>query len=333
MTTRRSRGEGGLHWDETRQRWIATASIGFDARGKRITRKAAGTTKDRRQEQAPRHAARPRRRADRRTAGYTVAEAVQDWLDYGLTTAAKSTVNNYTTIARGHIVGPLGRAKLRDLTADDIDRWLRAESTRASTRTLRLMHSLLSRVITRAMARDKVKRNVVALCTVPTGRGRRPSKSLTFNQADQLLTAAAGSPLHAYIVLSLLTGARTEEVRALRWEHVDLAGQPDATPRCPHRSRSCAPTAPPATPRPRDPDAASPCPDDASTRSPPTVRATTPIHNRATSCSAAPTGTEPDRHNVLRAFRRVVDAAGLDPPSGSPANCGTASSRSCPTAA
>ena len=30
MTTRRSRGEGGLHFDESRQRWIATAALGFD---------------------------------------------------------------------------------------------------------------------------------------------------------------------------------------------------------------------------------------------------------------------------------------------------------------
>ena len=34
MSTRRSRGEGGLHWDESRQRWIATVTLGFDARGK-----------------------------------------------------------------------------------------------------------------------------------------------------------------------------------------------------------------------------------------------------------------------------------------------------------
>ena len=37
---------------------------------------------------------------------------------------------------------------------------------------------------------------------------------------------AEDTPLHAYVVLSLLTGARTEEVRALRWEHVDLTGNP-----------------------------------------------------------------------------------------------------------
>ena len=40
--------------------------------------------------------------------------------------------------------------------------------------------------------------------------------------ADGLLAAAEGRPLYAYIVVSLLTGARTEELRALTWSHVDL---------------------------------------------------------------------------------------------------------------
>ena len=39
--------------------------------------------------------------------------------------------------------------------------------------------------------------------------------------------------MHAYIVLSLLIGIRTEEARALRWAHVDLDGDPAARPRVP----------------------------------------------------------------------------------------------------
>jgi len=54
--------------------------------------------------------------------------------------------------------------------------------------------------------------------------------------------------MHAYIVLSLLCGVRTEEARALRWQHVDLAGDPPARP-CrlmwPCRAR-CACTARPS---------------------------------------------------------------------------------------
>ena len=45
MTKRRSRGDGGLHWDEKRQRWIATANLGFDPSGKRIVKRGSGRTK------------------------------------------------------------------------------------------------------------------------------------------------------------------------------------------------------------------------------------------------------------------------------------------------
>jgi integrase len=39
--------------------------------------------------------------------------------------------------------------------------------------------------------------------------------------------------MYAYVVLSLLTGARPEELRALTWDHVDLVGKPDADPSAP----------------------------------------------------------------------------------------------------
>jgi integrase len=39
--------------------------------------------------------------------------------------------------------------------------------------------------------------------------------------------------MHAYITLSLLCGLRTEEARALRWAHVNLNGDPEASPPVP----------------------------------------------------------------------------------------------------
>ena len=55
------------------------------------------------------------------------------------------------------------------------------------------------------MARNKVHRNVVALCTVPVGQAGRPSKSLTLPQAEALLAAAEDTPLH-YLVRLLAYG-------------------------------------------------------------------------------------------------------------------------------
>jgi len=45
MTARRSHGDGGPQWDERRQRWIVSFTVGYTPAGKRIVRKAAGRTK------------------------------------------------------------------------------------------------------------------------------------------------------------------------------------------------------------------------------------------------------------------------------------------------
>jgi integrase len=70
--------------------------------------------------------------------------------------------------------------------------------------------------------RHLVRRNVSALVNTPRGREGRPSQALTLDQAAVLLEAAEDFRLHGFIVLCLLTGVRSEEARALTWEHVDL---------------------------------------------------------------------------------------------------------------
>ena len=56
----------------------------------------------------------------------------------------------------------------------------------------------------------------------PAEREGRPSKSLTLAPALMLLLGLRDSRLHAYVVLSVMTGLRTEELRALRWNKVTL---------------------------------------------------------------------------------------------------------------
>lgn len=312
MTKRRARGEGGLHWDESRQRWIATVTVGHTPAGKRIVRKGSGKTKTE---------ARAKLREKIRDYedglaliqdGHTVADALNDWLTYGLSSQSENTKSNYTTLVRSHIISDLGARKLRDLSATDVDRWLLEKSRHLSTRTLRLLHSLLNRAVSRAMARDKIKRNVVALCAVPSGRAGRPSKSLTFDQAKALLVAAEDSSLHAYIVLSLMTGARTEELRALTWAHVDLTGKPDSDPPVPPSIqvwRSVRADGDTKTKKSRRTLALpARCVTALTTHR---GRRGRPAADRLVFASAA--GTALDRHNVLRAFRPVVAKAGLDP--------------------
>ncbi|MGD1112104.1 MAG: site-specific integrase [Mycobacterium sp.] len=315
MTTRRARGDGGLHWDDKRQRWIASVTIGHDPQGRRITRKASGKTKT----QAKTKLRELLRDQDDGVPtpvdGYTVADAVAYWLTYGLRGRDEATVSNYTTLAKTHILPTLGRRKLRELSAEDVDQWLTIESRQCSTRTLRLLHSILSRSIRNAQARDKVRRNVVLLCDVPTGRKGRPSKALTLSQATAVINAAAESRLYAYIVLSLLIGARTEELRALRWCYVDLSGSPDAAPPVPPSISVLRSVRAGGDTKTRRSRRALAMPQRCVDALGALWEKRTCGHIERAKCDClvftTRVGTPLDTHNVRRDFRKVAEAAGL----------------------
>ena len=233
MRKRRSRGDGGLHWDSKRQRWIATVSLGFRPDGKRIVKRASGKTKTEAKNKLKQLLREYEDGLLILSEDYTVVQAVNDWLASGLAGLDEKTVTTCTILSQTHIIPALGARKLRDLSAQDVDQWLADKAETLSTSTLRRLHSCLNRAVKHAMARDKVRRNVVQLCRVPKGQHGRPSKALTLAQAVEVLKAAEGTSLHAYVVVSLLTGARTEELRALTWDHVKLDGHPDAVPPIP----------------------------------------------------------------------------------------------------
>lgn len=237
MTKRRSPGDGGLRWSESRQRWIAEVTLGYRPNGTRIVKTASACTKTEAKEKL-RQLVKLRDddcRAQAPTGSYTVSDAVNDWLaNYELTGRDPATIKTVRSLVSNHIVSALGPRQLRKLTAKEVDDWLAEEAKTLVTSTLRNLRSILRRAIKRAQGRDRVGRNVVLLTDCPVGQGEgRPSKALTMAQAEAVLAAAERSRMRGYVVVALLTGARTEEVRALTWDHVDLEGDPNANPPIP----------------------------------------------------------------------------------------------------
>jgi hypothetical protein len=91
-----------------------------------------------------------------------------------------------------------------------------------STEPLRRVHACLNRSVKRAKARDLARRNVVELAEIPMGRAGRQPKSLLPEQVDYVLIKTAPDRLHNYIVVSLSTGGRTDELRAPGRDRVHL---------------------------------------------------------------------------------------------------------------
>ena len=230
--SRRGYGEDGIYFDHRDDcqdsahhktcsgRWRGVVSLGYAANGKRIRRKVSGQTRTEVKDKLK--ALHSELDAGVRTAaGYTVDMAVADWLAEGLPGRAAKTVEVYRDALRP-VLAVIGRIPLRDLTVQDVRTALAKMAVTNSTPTLQKAHNCLTRALRHAEGRDLVRRNVSALVDTPHGREGRPSQALTLEQAAALLEAAENSRLHAYIVLCLLTGVRSEEARALTWDHLDL---------------------------------------------------------------------------------------------------------------
>jgi integrase len=230
-TRRRGHGEDAIYFDATKNRYVGAVSLGFGPDGKRSRRKVYGRTKqDVRDKLKTLHTELDR--GLRTSATYTVRQAVDDWLRGGLPGRAERTRSAYRE-ATAPLLDLIGSKPLRELSAGDVRAGLEALSGGLSTRYLQIARASLARALRYAEAHDLVGRNVAALVDPPKGRVGRPSRSFTLEQARALLMAAEKSRLNAYVVLSLTVGLRTEEARDLRWEHVDLDGNPGVDPSVP----------------------------------------------------------------------------------------------------
>jgi integrase len=263
MASRRRRGEDSISFDHRGPctdperhrhcpgRWRAEVSLGYDANGKRVKKKVVAATKtallDKLKEL---HKDLDKGITPRAGyASYTVRQAAEAWLDEGLDGRSPKTIRKNQNVLEP-ILQAIGHRRLRELSAADVREALSRMAATYSSASVTMGHLALKRTIRHAEANDLVSRNVATLVDTPKGQAGRPSEYLNLDQAVAIIAAAESLPqielrpglkdvrrpaalMYAYIVLCLLVGVRTEEARALRWEHVDLDGDADAEPPVP----------------------------------------------------------------------------------------------------
>lgn len=217
-TKRRGHGEDSIFFAPERNRYIGDISVGFRADGRRIRRRVSGRTKQEVKDKLKGlHAELDA--GLKVPKSFTVRQAVDAWLRDGLDGRSERTRKLYVDLL-GPLMDVIGNRQLRELSAAEVRAGLGKLKSRYSTRSLQITRNSLERAISHAQADDLIGRNVAALVKVPKGRAGRPSKSFTVDETRAVLNAAEGMRLEAYVTLSLLAGIRTEEARALRWDHV-----------------------------------------------------------------------------------------------------------------
>jgi integrase len=155
----------------------------------------------------------------------SVATQLEWWSEYVLPARklAPATVEQYRW-ALGLLTEGLGRARLRSLTPEHVERFLgKLAKDGYSANSVRLVRTTLSQVLTEALKRGHVERNAAALAHLPaTAAPPAERDALSADEAHRLLAAAAGDRLAAYWTLALTTGARRGELLGLAWDDVDL---------------------------------------------------------------------------------------------------------------
>ncbi|HKU66191.1 MAG TPA: site-specific integrase [Candidatus Baltobacteraceae bacterium] len=159
----------------------------------------------------------------------TVAGFLDRWLDAKERECGPSTVHAYKWAINEYVKPFIGKGKLRDLHALDIDELLNILATKphgkrtkpCSTRTVRGVFVTL-----RAAFNYAVQRRIIAISPLHGMKTpkHRPKKiaPLTREQARCLLEAAKNDRLYALYVLALACGLRQGELFGFQWRDVDL---------------------------------------------------------------------------------------------------------------
>jgi integrase len=323
MTERRSKGDDAIYFehdgpckDSTRHRrcpgrWRGEITTGRSPQGRRLRRRVSGVSKA-----AVQDALKELRKEidggiTPAPVNYTVRRCCEDWLTSGLPGRDPKTIEKNRYVLEP-LLAMIGTVRLRDLDVTDVDKALTALAASRSSSTLAMAHLALTRAITRAQAKNLVLRNVSALTGTPPGQQGRPSRSMTLAQATALTAAAraAGPRTHAYVMLSLCTGIRTEEARALRWEHVDF-GDPDGEPARPASVAVWRSVRARGDTKTRKSRRTLGLPQLAVTALQSLREEIEPGEGELVFCTAA--GQPLDAANVRRSFRAVCRAAGIGP--------------------
>jgi integrase len=159
----------------------------------------------------------------------TLGQWIDHWVSIGCPgnkrrkEVGQRTLEGYEQTLRRHVVPVLGDRPLQQIEPSEIDKLYVALSGKISARTAHHVHTVLGACIGAAVRTGKLARNPMQrLEKVPSPGEADHGMVLEEDQLLTLVRGFKGSVLFPIVAVAAFTGARRNEILALRWDDLDV---------------------------------------------------------------------------------------------------------------
>ena len=152
----------------------------------------------------------------------TVAEYCEKWLLMQSVHIRATTLTDYTSKVRRHIIKELGEKRMADVTLDDIQIALVPVSKKSASvyKSVVILYKSIFRAAKESHVIDM--NPTIYLDAKGGGVPQEEKKALTDGQVARLLDAIRDLPPYVFVMIGLYAGLRREEILALQWDSVYL---------------------------------------------------------------------------------------------------------------
>ena len=154
----------------------------------------------------------------------TVADYCEKWLTMKTAHIRATTLADYRSKVKQHIVKPLGDKYMADVTPDDINLAI-LPASKLSQSVYQSVQMLYKLIFEAAVKSRIIRENPAAELNPKGGTPPKETVALTDEQVQILLDAIRGLPPYPFVMIGLYAGLRREETLALKWDRIDLNGK------------------------------------------------------------------------------------------------------------
>jgi integrase len=126
-------------------------------------------------------------------------------------------------LLRLHVVPTLGARPVQHITPTEIDQLYTKLEARLSTRTVHHIHTVLGSCLNAAVRKGLLIANPVKRAEAPSPGNDDGGQVIEQEQLATLMAGFRGTALYPIVATAAFTGARRNEILALRWADLDMA--------------------------------------------------------------------------------------------------------------